>query len=178
MRSALSSRALLPGAPVPIWIRTAGEGDVEQLALYFGKLSCAARYNRFMGAVGDLCSRARECLMPTRKSDFFTLVAEAREQGHSQGHSMVIGEASYGYDHVEGRGEFAISVIEPFQRHGLGSALLCALRSRAIRLGCRDLFGETLKDNEKMKSLARRAGFEFGRSSDWRAVRFDKHLAG
>jgi hypothetical protein len=35
-----------------------------------------------------------------------------------------------------------------------------------------------LKDNEKMKSLARKAGFEFGRSSDWRAVRFDKQLAG
>jgi hypothetical protein len=49
---------------------------------------------------------------------------------------------------------------------------------RAIDLGFFDLFGETLKTNDPMKSLARKAGFEFTRSSDWRAVRFDKKLAG
>ena len=78
MTGLLSVRAILPGAPNPIWIRTAGEGDVDGLAVYFGKLSRAARYNRFMGAVGDLSARARDCLMPSRKSDFFTLVAERR----------------------------------------------------------------------------------------------------
>ena len=56
--------------------------------------------------------------------------------------------------------------------------MLCALQFRAISLGYSELFGETLKTNAPMKSLARKAGFEFTRSSDWRAVRFDRKLAG
>jgi hypothetical protein len=131
MKGLLSARAILPGASNPIWIRTADEDDVDELAVYFGKLSCAARYNRFMGAVGDLASRARDCLMPPCKSDVFTLVAEWREHGRN----AVIGEASYGYDRKEGRGEFAISVSDQVQRLGLGSTLLGAVQSRALSLG-------------------------------------------
>jgi len=174
MRGFPSAVAILPGVLNPIWIRTAGEGDVEDLAFYFRTLSCTARYYRFMGAVGDLSARARECLLPSRRPDFFTLVAERREHGRS----AMIGEASYGYDRIEGRGEFAISVCDRLRRHGLGSALLGALQSRALSLGYSDLFGETLKDNAEMRILARKAGFSFGRPSDWRAVRFDKKLAG
>jgi GNAT superfamily N-acetyltransferase len=79
---------------------------------------------------------------------------------------------------MSGSGEFAISVADRFRRHGLGLALLCALQFRAISLGYLDLFGETLRTNHEMKSLARKAGFEMTRSLDWRAVRFDKRLPG
>jgi GNAT superfamily N-acetyltransferase len=158
----------------PIWIRTAAEGDIERLADYFGRLSHPARYNRFMGEVDDVTRIARDCLMPARKADTFTLVAE----WHEQGREAVIGEASYGFDRMSGSGEFAISVADRFRRHGLGSALLCALQFRAISLGYLDLFGETLKANHEMKSLARKAGFEMTRSLDWRAVRLDKRLPG
>jgi len=164
----------VPDASNPIWIRTAAERDVARLADYFAGLSHSARHNRFMGAVGNLTRIARDCLVPARKADCFTLVAEWREQGRE----AVIGEASYGFDRMSGSGEFAISVADRFQRRGLGSALLCALQSRAVSLGCLDLFGETLKTNDEMKSLARKAGFEMTRSLDWRAVRFDKRLPG
>ena len=164
----------MPDASNTIWIRTAAERDVERLADYFAGLSHSARHNRFMGAVGNLTRIARDCLVPARKADCFTLVAEWREQGRE----AVIGEASYGFDRLSGSGEFAISVADRFQRRGLGSALLCALQSRAVSLGCLDLFGETLKTNDEMKSLARKAGFEMTRSLDWRAVRFDKRLPG
>ena len=164
----------MPDASNPIWIRTAAERDVARLADYFAGLSHSARHNRFMGAVGNLTRIARDCLVPARKADCFTLVAEWREQGRE----AVIGEASYGFDRLSGSGEFAISVADRFQRRGLGSALLCALQSRAVSLGCLDLFGETLKTNDEMKSLARKAGFEMTRSLDWRAVRFDKRLPG
>ena len=56
--------------------------------------------------------------------------------------------------------------------------MLCALQYRAISLGYVGLFGETLKSNVAMKDTARKAGFEFSRSSDWRAIRFDKRLDG
>ena len=174
MTGVLWPRAILRGISNPVWIRTAAEGDAERLADHFGSLSRGARYNRFLGAVGDVSKIARDCLRPLRRPEFFTLVAEWREHGRS----AVIGEASYGYDRIDERGEFAISVSDQIQRHGLGSALLGALQSRALSLGCSDLFGETLKDNDEMKNLARKAGFAFGRSSDWRAVRFDKKLKG
>ena len=173
MNAVLWPRAILHGAANPIWIRTAGEADVARLAGYFEGLSCAARYNRLMGAVGNLSKIARDCLTRARRGDSFTLVAE----WHAHGRTAVIAEASYGFDAREQRGEFAISVSDHFQCHRLGSTMLRALQSRAISLGCLDLFGETLNDNEKMKRLARKAGFGFGRTSDWRAMRFDKRLA-
>ncbi|HWZ39553.1 MAG TPA: GNAT family N-acetyltransferase [Bradyrhizobium sp.] len=164
---------LLPGASQPVWIRTASEGDLGSLAQYFEGLSRSARYNRFMGAASNFATIARGCLVPTRKADWFTLFVETREP-HGD---AIIGEACYGFDRTHGTGEFAMSVADRFRRRGLGSALLCALQSRAISLGCLDLFGETLKGNDEMRSLARKAGFKFTRSPDWRAVRFDKRLA-
>jgi hypothetical protein len=98
--------------------------------------------------------------------------------GGQRGRDAIIGEASYAFDLNQRCGEFAISVADCWQRQGLGFALLCALQFRAISLGYLALFGEGLKTNTQMKNLARKAGFAFSRSSDWRAVRFDKTLAG
>jgi RimJ/RimL family protein N-acetyltransferase len=174
MKNFLWPRAILPGTPNPVCIRTAVESDIDKLTAHFERLSQSARYNRFMGAVGNFSRIARDCAMPKRKADFFTLVMEWREADFDS----IIGEACYGFDRESGSGEFAISVGDRFQRHGLGSTLLCALQSRAVSLGHRDLFGETLKNNNEMRRLARRAGFAFSRSPDWRAVRFAKRLAG
>ena len=164
---------LVRGVSHQVWIRTATAADLERLADYFGALSCAARYNRFMGAAANFTRMARECLMPARPSDGFALIAESREVDGD----AIIGEASYGFDRASGSGEFAISVADRFRRKGLGFALLSALQCRAISLGHLDLFGETLKTNDEMQSLARKAGFEATRALDWRAVRFDKRLS-
>ena|ERR1700761_6038376 len=166
-----SFRSGVPAAGA--WIRTAASRDVEALAAYFGNLSCPSRYNRFMGAITNFSRIARDCLVHHGKADRFTLVAESREQSRCR----IIGEISYGFDHDANCGEFAISVSDHWQNQGLGSALLHALQFRAVSLGHFDLFGETLKTNDQMKGLARRAGFAFSRSLDWRAVRFDKRLA-
>jgi RimJ/RimL family protein N-acetyltransferase len=164
----------LPGSLKPVCIRTAVEGDIDRLCDYFEGLSQPARYNRFMGAVSNFSKLARDCLSQMRRGDFFTLVVECRERGAD----AIIGEASYGFDRASGLGEFAISVSDRFQRHGLGASLLCALQSRAMSLGHLGLFGETLKTNDEMRRMASKAGFALSRSPDWRAVRFDKRLAG
>jgi GNAT superfamily N-acetyltransferase len=160
--------------PDCMWIRTATPRDVEGLTAHFGILSEPSRYNRFMGAVSNFSRIAIDCLIHGSKGDRFTLVAEMRGPARE----AIIGEASYGFDSDAKCGEFAISVADRWQSQGLGSALLCALRSRAISLGHFELFGETLKSNDQMKGLARKAGFAFSRSLDWRAVRFDKRLLG
>ena len=38
--------------PGPVWIRTAGIGDVDCLSDHFEALSEASRHNRFMGYLG------------------------------------------------------------------------------------------------------------------------------
>jgi RimJ/RimL family protein N-acetyltransferase len=127
-----------------------------------------------MGAVSNVARIAFDVLAEGGRADRFTLIAESGEQARH----AIIGEASYGFDRERRRGEFAISVSDRWQRQGVGSALLCALQFRAASLGYFELFGETLKANDQMKSLARKAGFEFTRALDWRAVRFDKKLPG
>lgn len=174
MKRRLRPEGILADAPGRIWIRSAAARDVETLSRYFEGLSQPSRYNRFMGAVTDSSRIALDCLVHGRKADRFTLVAEFREQARD----IIIGEASYIFDHGKSCGEFAISVSDRWQRRGLGSALLCALQFRAVSLGYFWLFGETLKTNHQMKNLARKAGFEFTPSLEWRAARFDKNLSG
>jgi GNAT superfamily N-acetyltransferase len=171
MSEYLSSRGSA-GLPCGAWIRTATARDLDRLSGYFEQLSGASQYNRFMGSVGNFSRIAFECLVHGCRAERFTLVAELREQSCD----AIIGEASYAFDSKNNCGEFAISVSDRWHRRGLGAALLGAVQLRAINLGFFDLFGETLKTNDQMKSLARKAGFEFTRSSDWRAVRFDKKL--
>jgi GNAT superfamily N-acetyltransferase len=174
MRHERECNEIVTGAGNPIWIRTAAVGDVDKLCAYYGTLSRDSRYNRFMGAVSNFSKLAFDCLMQVRRAECFTLVAECQEEGCD----AIIAEASYAFDRTHRRGEFAISVADRWQRQGLGSALLSAVQLRAVSLGHLDLFGETLKTNEEMKSLARKAGFAFSRSMDWRAVRLDKRLHG
>jgi hypothetical protein len=54
--------------------------------------------------------------------------------------------------------------------------LLCALQSRAVGQGASKLFGEALRASEAMRGLARKAGFAFMRSPDWRAVRLEREI--
>jgi GNAT superfamily N-acetyltransferase len=169
--AANAPRPIAAGAGV--WIRTAAADDLDNLIEHFRQLSLSSRYNRFMGAVGNLSRVASDCLI-CGKADGFTLVAELKQGARV----AIVGEASYAFDRGHQRGEFAISVADRWRRHGLGSALLCAVQLRAISLGRFRLFGESLKTNAEMQGLARKAGFAVSRSLDWRAVGFGKTLAG
>jgi RimJ/RimL family protein N-acetyltransferase len=172
--SGVLSRPALAELPLGVSIRIAFSDDLGSLADYFESLSESSRYARFMGSVGSFSVVAFECLIRGCRAERFTLVAEVEEPS---GVAM-IAEASYAFYRDKNCGEFAISVSDRWQNRGLGTAMLCELQSRAVSLGFFDLFGETLKTNDRMKAFARKAGFEFTRSSDWRAVRFDKRLTG
>ena len=69
------------------------------------------------------------------------------------------------------------SVDDRWQGHGIGAALMKNLECRTAALGATRLFGDTLRSNEVMISLARRSGFAFTPSpGDWRLVRFEKQI--
>ena len=172
--SGVLSQPALAELPSGVSIRAAFSDDLGSLADYFESLSESSRYDRFMGSVGSFSVVAFECLIRGCRAERFTLVAEVEETSGV----VMIAEASYAFYRDKNCGEFAISVSDRWQRRGLGTAMLCELQSRAVGLGFFGLFGETLKTNDRMKAFARKAGFEFTRSSDWRAVRFDKRLTG
>jgi hypothetical protein len=109
-------------------IRTAAARDVEGLAEYFGNLSQTSRYNRFMGAVNNFSKIALHCLIHCSKEDRFTLLAELKEPSGD----AIVGEASYAFDCESGYGEFAISVSDHWQRHGLGWR--CSLHCNSVPL--------------------------------------------
>jgi GNAT superfamily N-acetyltransferase len=70
-----------------------------------------------------------------------------------------------------------LSVADPMQGHGIGAALLSNLECRAAALDADFLFGDTLRSNEAMLALARKAGFTFAPTpGDWKQVRFEKKI--
>ncbi len=56
--------------------------------------------------------------------------------------------------------EFAMLVSDPYQRQGIGTALLTRLTEVARREGLKRLTGQVLAENEAMRRLCQRVGFQ------------------
>jgi GNAT superfamily N-acetyltransferase len=105
--------------------------------------------------------------------DAFSVVATMDIDGFE----TIVGEARYGFNDRSENLEFGLSIDDRWQGHGIGSALMKNLECRAAALGVERLFGDTLRSNETMISLARKSGFAFTRHpDDWKLVRFEKNL--
>jgi GNAT superfamily N-acetyltransferase len=95
----------------------------------------------------------------------------------TDGRETIVGEARYGFDAESGRFEFGISVDDLWHGQGIGAALIGNLECRAAALGAHRMFGDTLRSNEAMISLARKTGYAFMRHpDDWKLVRFEKEI--
>lgn len=174
---------LFPGAAVEpveladaggmVCIRTARASDVENLSIYFTRLSATSRNKRFSGARADPGAVAADCIATSGGLGNFTLLAELREDGRG----TIIGEALYAYDATARQGEFAISVADAFQRKGLGLQMLTAMEARAIDLGHAMIAAETARTNAEMRGLARKAGFNDTGLGDWQSLHLAKRLS-
>lgn len=94
------------------------------------------------------------------------------------GAEVAVGEARYAVDadRSDAR-EFALVVVDPWQRIGIGTRLLHELMRLAARSGVKRLYGDTFADNVPMLELARGLGFERRRHpSDARLVRVSSTL--
>jgi GNAT superfamily N-acetyltransferase len=93
------------------------------------------------------------------------------------GFDTIVGEARYSFDFATSSFEFGLSVDDRWQGNGIGKALLKNLECRAASFGAGHLFGDTLRSNDSMIGLARKAGYGFtGAPGDWKLVRFEKHI--
>ncbi len=155
-------------------VRYMAPHDRPQLRDYFRALSSRSRYNRFTGARGDLSDLEFAQLLRTGENGRFAVVGRMPVDGVS----TIISEARYAFDATAGSLEFGLSVHEGFRGQGIGLAMLFNLECRGRMLGADWMFGDTLRTNEEMQGLGRKAGFSFSATpGDWREVRLIKSVA-
>jgi RimJ/RimL family protein N-acetyltransferase len=157
-----------------ITVRFVEPRDGDELQNYFRSLSTRSRYNRFLGAMSELPTTVLDRFTHVSEAAGFTVVATMMIDGFE----TIVGEARYIFDPAAESLEFGISIDDRWQGHGIGSALMKNLECRAAAFGAHRLFGDTLRSNEAMISLARRSGFAFGPNpDDWKLVRVEKPIA-
>jgi len=140
----------LPGGDA-VTIRPIHPDDAGRLQEHFRGLSADSRRNRFLGAVTELPPQEIARLVRMDQPGELALVAFADD--------ALVAEAVHVSAPASARCEFALSVTDPWQRHGLGTLLLRLIECRARLIGARHLFGDVLRSNTAMKGLARRIGF-------------------
>jgi RimJ/RimL family protein N-acetyltransferase len=157
-----------------VTLRFVGPRDADELQSYFRSLSQRSRYSRFLGAMSELPKAVLERFTHIGFVDGFTVVATMPIDGFE----TIVGEARYAFHADSDSFEFGLSINDRWQGHGIGAALLSNLECRAAAFGAARLFGDTLRSNEAMISLARKSGFAFANNpDDWKLVRFEKQVA-
>jgi GNAT superfamily N-acetyltransferase len=156
-----------------VTVRFVEPRDAEPLQNYFRSLTTRSRYNRFLGAASELPASLLEQFIHIGEEDGFSVVATMLVDGYE----TIVGEARYAFDPDAASIEFGLSIDDRWQGHGIGKALLKNLECRAASFGADRLFGDTLRSNDAMISLARKSGYAFIPSpGDWKLVRFEKHI--
>ena len=157
----------------PLDVRFVEPRDTDELQHYFRSLSTRSRYNRFFGALSELPKGLLSEFLDVGARERFSVVATKLVDGFE----TIVAEARYAF-HVETSTlEFGLSVDDRWQGHGIATALLNNLECRAAALGAEHIFGDTLRSNQTMISLARKSGFAFvNHPDDWKLVRFDKEI--
>jgi RimJ/RimL family protein N-acetyltransferase len=157
----------------PVTVRFVEPRDAEELQNYFRSLSTRSRYNRFFGAMSELPHNVLDHFIHVGERDEFSVIATMKIEGFE----TIVGEARYAFHPETDSLEFGLSIDDRWQGQGIGSALMRNLECRAASFGAHRLFGDTLRSNEAMISLARKAGFAFAANTDdWKLVRFVKQL--
>jgi GNAT superfamily N-acetyltransferase len=158
----------------PLEVRFVEPRDTEELQHYFRSLSTRSRYNRFFGAISELPKGLLHDFLEVGERERFTVVATKMVDGFE----TIVAEARYAFHEQTATLEFGLSVGDRWQGQGIASALLKNLECRAAALAAEHMFGDTLRSNEAMISLARKSGFAFvNHPDDWKLVRFDKEIS-
>jgi GNAT superfamily N-acetyltransferase len=140
---------------------------------YFRSLTASSRYKRFLGAASELPPALLEDFIRVGEADRFSVIATMLVDGRE----TIVGEARYAFDSYAASIEFGLSIDDRWQGLGIGQALLKNIECRAASFGATRLFGDTLRSNDAMIALARKAGFAFANTpGDWKLTRFQKDI--
>ena len=136
----------------PITIRELDASDQRKLAFTFGHLSDRSRYQRYLTAKPVLSARDLTLLMNVDHWHHDALIAVSPPP------RAPIGIARYVRLDEFDTAEFAIEIVDGWQRRGVGTALMYALRDRAIRAGIHHFTVSMLRDNAGARALAAHLG--------------------
>jgi RimJ/RimL family protein N-acetyltransferase len=136
-----------------VLVRALRPDDGPGLAEAFEQLSETSRYRRFFAAKPHLSEQSLAYFTDVDHHDHEALAAVAPGSG------QLVGVARFIRDPREpDQAEVAVTVIDSWQRRGLGTVLLRELAQRATEEGIRHFTAEILADNRPMLTLAHRLG--------------------
>ena len=133
-------------------IRELVASDRHAVAFTFGHLSERSRYQRYFTAKPALTPRDLRLLLDVDHWHHEALIA------FSPPPRAPIGIARYVRLDEFDVAEVAIEVVDGWQRHGVGTALMVALTERARAAGIRRFHLSMLRDNAAARALARKLG--------------------
>jgi len=147
----VASRRLADGTAIVLRPIQPEDDAIERA--FIGGLSSDTRYNRLLGAR----KLTPEEIRRLTRIDYAQEMAFVAVTG--QGAQVrLLGVARYVRD-AGAAAEFAVVVADAWQRKGIGTVLLNALRRHAHAAGIVRLHGITLATNQAMQQLARKLGF-------------------
>lgn len=128
--------------------------DKGRLLDGFRRLSQESRFRRFLSGMPDLSVKTLHYLTEIDYLDHFALGAVL---GEPDGPGVAVAR----YIRLPGdpeAAEAAVTVVDEYQRRGVGSALFMALASAATRRGISRFCGYTLWENQPVRRMLERAG--------------------
>ena len=136
-----------------VLVRALRHDDGPGLAEAFEQLSETSRYRRFFVAKPHLSEQSLVYFTDVDHHDHEALVAVAPDSGQLAGVARFIRDPR-----EPDQAEVAVTVIDSWQRRGLGTILLRELARRAAEEGIRQFTAQILADNRPMLTLAQRLG--------------------
>jgi RimJ/RimL family protein N-acetyltransferase len=136
-----------------VLVRAVRPDDAPGLAEAYEQLSETSRYRRFFAVKPHLSEQSLAYFTNVDHHDHEALIAVAPDSGR------LVGVARFIRDPREpDQAEVAVTVIDSWQRRGLGTVLLRELARRAAEEDIRHFTAEILAENRPMLTLAHRLG--------------------
>lgn len=140
-----------------VTLRPIRPSDAQSIRTLVQNMSAESRYFRFLHTIKDLTP-----LMVAQftKLDYDRQIAFVAERvTDSDEDSEIIGVSRYTKTSNDNAGEFAVSVADHWQGHGVASTLMNLLIAHAMEQNLKSLFGDVLRTNVAMQKLMQSMNF-------------------
>ncbi len=136
-----------------IRVRPIGPGDKPQLQRGFERLSGDSVYKRFLSPLTELRPMDLIYLTEVDHHDHEALIAFDEQTGEPVGVARYVRSAT-----DPAAAEFAITVVDDWQRRGVGTELIRRLSDRARQEGVKRFTAVLLAENHEMRGLLEKLG--------------------
>lgn len=141
----------------PVTIRALRRDDRDGLLAAVANSSTQSLYRRFFAPKRSFSEKEVAFFLNVDFVDHLALVAEPTEAGRP----LIVGGARY-IILQRGRAEVAFTVVDRYQRQGIGALLMRHLAGIAREAGINELVAEVLADNVAMLRVFEKSGLRLG----------------